>query len=133
MKKIISVMLIIGSVYTYTYEKTEKIENEIKKIDNKEEKTLEKTLVMKEKLEGELKDIENNYEIRAEKVEKLKVDSKVRWNRDEYKKILKKYNKVQNEEGNIINRKNKELAVIDQGLSIINKNAAENINQEVSE
>ena len=133
MKKIISVMLIIGSISAYTYEKTEKIENEMKKIDKTEEKNLEKTFIIKEKLEEELENIQSDYNIRDEKVEKLKVDSKVRWNRNEYKKILKKYNKVQNEEENIINQKNKELAVIDEGLSIINKNTTENINQEVSE
>ena len=59
-------------------------------------------------------------------MEKLKENSKTGWNRDEYKKILKKYEKIQNEEMDIINKKNKELKVIDQGLSIMNKG-----NQEV--
>ena len=82
MKKIISVMLIIGSISAYTYEKTEKIENEMKKIDKTEEKNLGKTFIIKEKLEEELKNIPSGYNIRAEKVEKLKFDSKVRWNRN---------------------------------------------------
>ena len=98
----------------------------MKKIDKIEEKNVNKTSEKKEILEEELNSLQNTYNIRAEKMEKLKENSKTGWNRDEYKKILKKYEKIQNEEMDIINKKNKELKVIDQGLSIMNKG-----NQEV--
>ena len=126
MKKIIFLLLITGNIFVYSYEKAEKIENEIKKIDKIEEKNVNKTSEKKEILEEELNSLQNTYNIRAEKMEKLKENSKTGWNRDEYKKILKKYEKIQNEEMDIINKKNKELKVIDQGLSIMNKD-----NQEV--
>ena len=126
MKKIIFLLLITGNIFVYSYEKAEKIENEIKKIDKIEEKNVNKTSEKKEILEEELNSLQNTYNIRAEKMEKLKENSKTGWNRDEYKKILKKYEKIQNEEMDIINKKNKELKVIDQGLPIMNKD-----NQEV--
>ena len=126
MKKIIFLLLIVGNIFVYSYEKAEKIENKIKKIDKIEEKNVNKTSEKKEILEEELNSLQNTYNIRAEKMEKLKENSKTGWNRDEYKKILKKYEKIQNEEMDIINKKNKELKVIDQGLSIMNKD-----NQEV--
>ena len=126
MKKIIFLLLIVGNIFVYSYEKAEKIENKMKKIDKIEEKNVNKTSEKKEILEEELNSLQNTYNIRAEKMEKLKENSKTGWNRDEYKKILKKYEKIQNEEMDIINKKNKELKVIDQGLSIMNKD-----NQEV--
>ena len=126
MKKIIFLLLIVGNIFVYSYEKAEKIENKMKKIDKIEEKNVNKTSEKKEILEEELNSLQNTYNIRAEKMEKLKENSKTGWNRDEYKKILKKYEKIQNEEMDIINKKNKELKVIDQGLSIMNKG-----NQEV--
>ena len=126
MKKIIFLLLIVGNIFVYSYEKAEKIENKMKKIDKIEEKNVNKTSEKKEILEEELNSLQNTYNIRAEKMEKLKENSKTGWNRDEYKKILKKYEKIQNEEMDVINKKNKELKVIDQGLSIMNKD-----NQEV--
>ena len=129
MKKIIFLLLIVGNIFVYSYEKAEKIENKIKKIDKIEEKNVNKTSEKKEILEEELNSLQNTYNIRAEKMEKLKENSKTGWNRDEYKKILKKYEKIQNEEMDIINKKNKELKVIDQGLSIMNKGNQEVLKQ----
>ena len=129
MKKIIFLLLIVGNIFVYSYEKAEKIENEIKKIDKIEEKNMNKTSEKKEILEEELNSLQNTYNIRAEKMEKLKENSKTGWNRDEYKKILKKYEKIQNEEMDIINKKSKELKVIDQGLSIMNKDNQEVLKQ----
>ena len=129
MKKIMFLLLITGNIFAYAYEKAEKIESEIKKIDKIEEKNINKTSAKKEILEEELNSLQNTYSIRAEKMEKLKENSKTGWNRDEYKKILKKYEKIQNEEMDIINKKNKELKVIDQGLSIMNKDNREVLEQ----
>ena len=131
MKKIIFIILILGSVFVFADKATEKIESEIKKIDKTGEKNAEKISVKKEKLEGEVEKLQSSYDIRAEKVEELRENSQVRWYRKEYKKILGKYEKVQNEEESIINKKNKELRAINKGLTIMDTDMKENINREV--
>ena len=51
--------------------------------------------------------------------EKLEKDSEVRWYRDEYKEILKKYDTVQTELEKEIEKREKELAVINSGLNLM--------------
>ena len=132
MKIIIPVIIILGSIYLYADVNTGKIESEMKKIDKNESKNMEKILKRKGKLESELDGLQNSYNTRSITEENIKVKAQSGWNRDEYKKILKKYETVQDKEKNIITKKNKELNTINKGISIIN-NKAGNINQEVAE
>ena len=132
MKIIIPVIIILGSIYLYADVNTGKIESEMKTIDKNESKNMEKILKRKGKLESELDGLQNSYNTRSITEENIKVKAQSGWNRDEYKKILKKYETVQDKEKNIITKKNKELNTINKGISIIN-NKAGNINQEVAE
>ncbi len=47
-----------------------------------------------EKLLNEISKLESDYQDREEITEKLRMDSEVRWKRNGYRKILKKYETV---------------------------------------
>ena len=65
-------------------------------------------------------------EVKDKITEKLKMDSEVRWYRDEYKEILKKYESVQDNLEKEIEKKERELAIVNRGLGI----SAEEITEE---
>ncbi|MDR2880137.1 MAG: hypothetical protein LBV03_09505 [Fusobacteriales bacterium] len=129
MKKIIFVILILGNFFAYAYEKLEKIENKIERLDRYEDNNFRKALTKKEQIENSVSKLKKNYNDRVAKTEELKEDSQINWYKKEYKKIYKKYNGIQKETLAAITEKEKELSGINKGLSIINKNAEKNIDK----
>ena len=58
-------------------------------------KNMKKIYTLKtEKLLNEISKLESDYQDREEITEKLRMDSEVRWKRNGYRKILKKYETV---------------------------------------
>ena len=119
MKKILIGLMICLSISSYSYTRTSTLTQEAEKLDRAEEQRKSRLTRRKDKLEGELATLYENYNSRIEITEKLKMDSEVRWYRDEYKEILKKYESVQGELEKEIEKKEKELAVVNRGLGIV--------------
>jgi hypothetical protein len=119
MKKILIGLMICLSISSYSYTRTSTLTQEAEKLDRAEEQRKSRLTRRKDKLEGELAALYENYNSRIEMTEKLKMDSEVRWFRDEYKEILKKYESVQDELEKEIEKKEKELAVVNRGLGIV--------------
>lgn len=119
MKKILMCLMICVNIVSYTYTRTQVITKEAEKLDKAEEQRKDRLTKRKNKLDAELADLQENYNSRIEITEKLKMDSEVRWYRDEYKEILKKYELVQRELEDKIEKKEKELAIVNRGLGII--------------
>ena len=118
MRKLLMGLMICLSIGSYSYTRTSTITKEAEKIDRAEEQRKNRLSTRKNKLEGELAALYENYNSRVEITEKLRVDSEVRWNRDEYREILKKYESVQGDLEKDIEKKEKELAIVNRGLGI---------------
>ena len=91
MRKISALLLLSLSITGYAYTRMSTLTEEAEKISKAESVRTEKLMTRKTKLENELSKLYENYNSRTEMTEKLKMDSEVRWYRDEYKKILKEY------------------------------------------
>ena len=122
MKKL-SVLLRLLSISAagYAYTRTSVITEEVEKMNKAESVRTEKLMKRKSKLESELSKLQENYNSRVEITEKLKMDSEVRWYRDEYREILKKYEVVQSDLEKEIEKREKELLVIDRGLGLLSE------------
>ena len=118
MKRLLTGILVCCSLVSYSYTKSTVISEEAEKINRAEEKIMEKQSIRREKLLKELGDLEANYASREEMTEKLRMDSEVRWYRDEYREILKKYELVQNDLEKEINKRKNELSAIEKALEI---------------
>ena len=116
MKRILLCLLLGTMCFGYTRMST--LTEEAGKINSAEAVRQERLQRRKEKLENDLEKLYENYNSRAEMTEKLRVDSEVRWYRDEYREILKKYDDVQKSLSEEINKKEKELALVNIGLGI---------------
>ena len=119
MRKLLICFMICLSAGSYAYTRTSTITKEAEKIEKAEEQRKDRLSRRKDKLESELAELLKNYNSRVEITEKLKMDSEVRWYRDEYKEILKKYDTVQTELEKEIEKREKELAVINSGLNLM--------------
>ena len=117
MKRLLLCLLIGTMCLGYTRMST--LNEEAGKLDSAETARQNKLLQRKEKLENELEKLQENYNSRVEITEKLKMDSEVRWYRDEYREILKKYETVQTDLEKEIEKREKELAVLNRGLGIL--------------
>ena len=117
MKRLLLCLLIGTMCLGYTRMST--LNEEAGKLDSAETARQNKLLQRKEKLENELEKLQENYNSRVEITEKLKMDSEVRWYRDEYREILKKYETVQTDLEKEIEKREKELAVINNGLGLL--------------
>ena len=96
MKKIIVLVIIILSVATYALDKEElnlldKIDAEYQELLLKEAEKLEEFKAEKTKLEEELTRLKDRGTTKEEVAKKLAKDSEIRWHRDEYKKLEKRY------------------------------------------
>ena len=116
MKRIL-LCLLLGTI-CFGYTRMSILTEEAGKINSAESVRQERLQRRKEKLENELEKLYANYNSRTDITEKLRMDSEVRWYRDEYKKILKKYDDVQTSLNEEINKKEKELALVNMGLGI---------------
>ena len=117
MKRLLLCVLIGTMCLGYTRMST--LNEEAGKLDSAETARQNKLLQRKEKLENELEKLQENYNSRVEITEKLKMDSEVRWYRDEYREILKKYETVQADLGKEIEKREKELEILNRGLGIL--------------
>ena len=116
MKRILLCLLLGTMCFGYTRMST--LTEEAGKLSSAETARQERLLRRKEKLESDLEKLYENYNSRTEITEKLRMDSEVRWYRDEYREILKKYDDVQKRLSEEINKKEKELALVNIGLGI---------------
>ena len=117
MKRILLCLLLGTMCFGYTRMST--LTEEAGKLNSAETGRQKRLVQRKEKLENDLSKLYENYNSRTEITEKLRMDSEVRWYRDEYKEILKKYDTVQTELEKEIEKKEKELAVINSGLNLM--------------
>ena len=118
MRKLLLCLMICLSTGSYAYTRTSTITKEAEKIEKAEEQRKDRLSRRKDKLETELAELLKNYNSRVEITEKLKMDSEVRWYRDEYREILKKYESVQDNLEKEIEKKERELAIVNRGLGI---------------
>ncbi len=121
MRKISALLLLSLSITGYAYTRMSTLTEEAEKISKAESVRTEKLMTRKTKLENELSKLYENYNSRTEMTEKLKMDSEVRWYRDEYREILKKYETVQTDLEKEIEKREKELTVINSGLGLLNE------------
>ena len=121
MRKISALLLLSLSITGYAYTRMSTLTEEAEKISKAESVRTEKLMTRKTKLENELSKLYENYNSRKEMTEKLKMDSEVRWYRDEYREILKKYETVQTDLEKEIEKREKELTVINSGLGLLNE------------
>ena len=96
------------------------IESQFNDLLKKEEAQKESYVQQKAKLQAEIEDLKANQTSREKLVEKLKVDSEVRWHRDKYKKILKNSETVYKNINKSIAEKEKKIAELDALLSVMN-------------
>ena len=96
------------------------IENQFNELIKKEEAQKESYRQQKAQLEAEVEDLKSKQTSREKLLEKLKVDSEVRWHRDKYKKILKNSETVYKNINKSIAEKEKKIAELDTLLSVMN-------------
>ena len=96
------------------------IESQFNELMRKEDAQKQSYIQQKAQLEAEVEDLKAKQTSREKLVEKLRVDSEVRWHRDKYRKILK-YNESNFKNLNkSIAEKEQKIAELDTLLSIMN-------------
>ena len=96
------------------------IESQFNELMRKEDAQKQSYIQQKAQLEAEVEDLKAKQTSREKLVEKLKVDSEVRWHRDKYKKILKNSETVYKNINKSIAEKEKKIAELDALLSVMN-------------
>ena len=96
------------------------IENQFNELIKKEEAQKESYRQQKAQLEAEVEDLKSKQANREKLLEKLKVDSEVRWHRDKYKKILNNAETIYKNINKSIAEKEKKIAELDTLLSVMN-------------
>ena len=96
------------------------IESQFNDLLKKEEAQKESYVQQKAKLQAEIEDLKANQTSREKLVEKLRVDSEVRWHRDKYKKILRNSETIFKNINKTIAEKEKKIAELDTLLSVMN-------------
>ena len=96
------------------------IENQFNELIKKEEAQKESYKQQKAQLEAEVEDLKSKQTSREKLLEKLKVDSEVRWHRDKYKKILNNAETLYKNIDKSIAEKEKKIAELDTLLSVMN-------------
>ena len=96
------------------------IESQFNELMKKEEAQKESYRQQKAQLEAEVEDLKSKQTSREKLLEKLKVDSEVRWHRDKYKKILNNAETIYKNIDKSIAEKEKKIAELDTLLSIMN-------------
>ena len=103
------------------------IESSLDSIDSQYEELLRKEEAQKEsyrnqkaQLEAELEKLKAQQTDKEKIVEKLRVDSEVRWHRDKYKKVLNNYDTYYKNIAKMIREKEQKIAELEAMLSVMN-------------
>ncbi len=96
------------------------IESQFNELLRKEEAQKESYRQQKAQLEAEVEDLKSKQAGRDKLVEKLKLDSEVRWHRDKYKKVLNNAETYYKNIDKSITEKEKKIVELDTLLSIMN-------------
>ena len=96
------------------------IESQFNELMKKEEAQKQSYIQQKAQLEAEVEDLKEKQTSREKLVEKLKVDSEVRWHRDKYKNILHNVNTFYKKINKSIAEKEQKVAELDALLSVMN-------------
>ena len=96
------------------------IESQFNELMKKEEAQKQSYIQQKAQLEAEVEDLKEKQTSREKLVEKLKVDSEVRWHRDKYKKILNNSETLYKNINKSIAAKEQKIAELDTLLSVMN-------------
>ena len=122
-------MLILGSssyaaetdsVAQEVMSEVKNIEAEYQALMQKEAERKEEFRQEKETLEKEVQELKERQLGREELYAKLKEDSKVRWHRDEYKKLLKRFDEYYNKLEQKITDKEQQIAELTKLLEVLN-------------
>ena len=95
-------------------------ESQFNELMRKEDAQKQSYIQQKAQLEAEVEDLKAKQTSREKLVEKLRVDSEVRWHRDKYKKILNNSETVYKNINKSIAEKEKKIAELDALLSVMN-------------
>ena len=96
------------------------IESQFNELMKKEEAQKESYRQQKAQLEAEVEDLKSRQANREKLLEKLRVDSEVRWHRDKYKKILNNSETLYKNINKSIAAKEQKIAELDTLLSVMN-------------
>ena len=96
------------------------IESQFNELMKKEDAQKQSYIQQKAQLEAEVEDLKAKQTSREKLVEKLRVDSEVRWHRDKYKKILNNSETVYKNTNKSKAEKEKKIAELDALLSVMN-------------
>ena len=129
-KYLLASMLVLGSL-SYSAEVTDtvaqevitevkNIEAEYQALMQKEAERKEEFIQEKANLEKEVKELKEKQLGREELYAKLKEDSKIRWHRDEYKKLLKRFDECYNKLEKKIADKEQQIAELTKLLEVLN-------------
>ena len=95
------------------------IESQFNELMKKEEAQKQSYIQQKAQLEAEVEDLKEKQTSREKLVEKLKVDSEVRWHRDKYKVILKDFEKNNYNIEKMIAEKEQKITELETLLSVM--------------
>ena len=129
-KYLLASMLILGSL-SYSAEVTDtvaqevitevrNIEAEYQALMQKEAERKEEFMQEKANLENEVRELKEKQLGREELYAKLKEDSKIRWHRDEYKKLLKRFDEYYNKLEKKIADKEQQIVELTKLLEVLN-------------
>ena len=129
-KYLLASMLVLGSL-SYSAEVTDtvaqevisevrNIEAEYQALMQKEAERKEEFIQEKANLEQEVKELKEKQLGREELYAKLKEDSKIRWHRDEYKKLLKRFDEYYNKLEKKIADKEQQILELTKLLEVLN-------------
>ena len=129
-KYLLASMLVLGSL-SYSVEVTDtvaqevitevrNIEAEYQALMQKEAERKEEFIQEKVNLENEVKELKEKQLGREELYAKLKEDSKIRWHRDEYKKLLKRFDEYYNKLEKKIADKEQQIVELTKLLEVLN-------------
>ena len=106
---------------------TNSLESSLNAIENKFNDLLQKEAQKKaefqnekDRLEKEVEDLQNKLIGKEKLQEKLKKDSEVRWHRDEYKKLLKRFDEYYNKLEQKIADKEQQIVELTKLLEVLN-------------
>ena len=129
-KYLLASMLVLGSL-SYSAEVTDtvaqevitevrNIEAEYQALMQKEAERKEEFIQEKANLEKEVKELKEKQLGREELYAKLKEDSKIRWHRDEYKKLLKRFDEYYKKLEKKIADKEQQIVELTKLLEVLN-------------
>ena len=129
-KYLLASMLVLGSL-SYSAEVTDpvaqevisevrNIEAEYQALMQKEAERKEEFIQEKANLEKEVKELKEKQLGREELYAKLKEDSKIRWHREEYKKLLKRFDEYYNKLEKKIADKEQQIIELTKLLEVLN-------------